>query len=138
MCERGETMPDYDGTPLSNEQKNTMKQKVYSCLKDYIEIAKEVYGEKLLKVILYGSYARGDFNEESDVDLLFLVDTPPAKERQGFYDFLDKAFDIKLESELDLQPIVKSVYTFEKWKEYLPFYKNIISEGEIVYNAKAC
>ncbi len=115
-----------------------MKQKVYSCLNDYIKIAKEVYGDKLLKVNLYGSYARGDFNEESDVDLLFLVDAPPAKERQGFYDFLDKAFDIKLESELDLQPIVKSVYTFEKWKEYLPFYKNIINEGEVIYNAKAC
>lgn len=131
-------MLDYEGLPLSNEQKNTMKQKVYSFLKDYIEIAKEVYGDKLLKVILYGSYARGDFDEESDVDLLFLVDTPPAKERQGFYDFLDKAFDIKLESDLDFQPIVKSVYTFEHWKEYLPFYKNIINEGEVIYNAKAC
>ncbi len=25
-------------------------------------------------VILYGSYARGDFNENSDIDLLILVD----------------------------------------------------------------
>lgn len=130
-------MPDRDGEALSNTKKNMMKQKVYLCLKDYIEIAKEVYGDKLLKVILYGSYARGDFNEDSDVDLLFLLDTPPAKERQGFYDFLDKAFDIKLDSDLDFQPIVKSVYTFERWKEYLPFYRNIINEGEVIY-AKAC
>ena len=131
-------MPTYNDLTLSNEQRDTMKQKVYSCLKDYIEIAKEVYGDKLLKVILYGSYARGDFNKESDIDLLFLVDTSPEKERQGFYDFLDKSFDIKLESELDFQPIVKSIRTFEHWKEYLPFYKNILKEGEVIYNAKAC
>lgn len=27
-----------------------------------------MYGDRLEKVILYGSYARGDFNEESDID----------------------------------------------------------------------
>lgn len=33
----------------------------------------ELYGERLVKVILYGSYARGDFHEESDIDFLVVL-----------------------------------------------------------------
>lgn len=32
-----------------------------------------LYGERLNGVILYGSYARGDYNEESDIDLMVLL-----------------------------------------------------------------
>jgi len=32
--------------------------------------AKEVLGDKLEKVLLFGSYARGDYDEYSDVDIL--------------------------------------------------------------------
>lgn len=32
-----------------------------------------LYGERLAKVILYGSYARGDFHEESDMDFLVVL-----------------------------------------------------------------
>ena len=33
-------------------------------IKKIAEIYQMVYGEKLIKVILYGSYARGDYNNE--------------------------------------------------------------------------
>lgn len=32
-----------------------------------------LYGERLEKVILYGSYARGDFHEASDIDFLVVL-----------------------------------------------------------------
>jgi len=35
---------------------------------------KEQYGSKALRVILYGSYARGGATSESDVDVLVVVD----------------------------------------------------------------
>lgn len=35
---------------------------------------KRYYGERLAKIVLFGSYARGDFNEESDVDYLVVLD----------------------------------------------------------------
>jgi predicted nucleotidyltransferase len=32
-----------------------------------------LYGDRLAKVILYGSYARGDFHDESDIDFLVVL-----------------------------------------------------------------
>ena len=37
---------------------------------------KELYGDRFRSLLLYGSYARGDFREGSDVDLLLLLDGP--------------------------------------------------------------
>ena len=37
--------------------------------------AKDILGDKLFKVILYGSYARGDFDEDSDIDIMVLADS---------------------------------------------------------------
>jgi predicted nucleotidyltransferase len=37
---------------------------------------KELYGDRFRGLLLYGSYARGDFREGSDIDLLLLLDGP--------------------------------------------------------------
>ncbi|WP_082111607.1 nucleotidyltransferase domain-containing protein [Spirosoma radiotolerans] len=33
----------------------------------------EFYGDRLCDVILYGSYARGDYDEESDIDFMIVL-----------------------------------------------------------------
>jgi uncharacterized protein len=38
--------------------------------------AREIFGKALEQVILYGSYARGDYDNESDVDIMLLVNLP--------------------------------------------------------------
>jgi len=38
-----------------------------------VSAARESLGDKLDRVILYGSYARGDYNANSDVDIMVLV-----------------------------------------------------------------
>jgi len=40
---------------------------------EFKQAMQTLYGDRLLKVILYGSYARGDFHEESDVDFLIVL-----------------------------------------------------------------
>jgi predicted nucleotidyltransferase len=55
-----------------------MVSKVPECiapiLKRVKESLKKLYGKKLKKIILYGSYARGDATDDSDIDLLILLD----------------------------------------------------------------
>lgn len=47
---------------------------ISNLLERYIGEVKKVFGGSLRQVILYGSYARGDYREDSDVDVMILVD----------------------------------------------------------------
>ncbi len=42
-------------------------------INSFKKILKELYGERLAKIVLYGSYARGDFHVESDIDFLVVL-----------------------------------------------------------------
>lgn len=43
-------------------------------IEQYIEAVKKIYGSHVRQIILYGSYARGDYHSDSDVDIMILVD----------------------------------------------------------------
>ena len=42
-------------------------------LGEFLTDVRSLFGEKLKSVIVYGSYARGDYNEHSDIDVMILV-----------------------------------------------------------------
>ena len=50
------------------------KSKLQIVLKRVEIAAKQLYGDGLNKIILYGSYARGDNTEESDIDIMIILD----------------------------------------------------------------
>src|SRR6266576_1996551 len=43
-------------------------------LDELIQNSIPIFDNKLKRVILFGSYARGDYDEESDIDVMFLID----------------------------------------------------------------
>ena len=49
-----------------------MPSKVDSILKEFIAEISNLLGNRLKKVILYGSYARGDYDKNSDIDIMIL------------------------------------------------------------------
>ena len=49
-----------------------MSQKVQSLLLQYLTEVRKIYGSHLKSVILYGSYARGDYTKDSDIDIMIL------------------------------------------------------------------
>ena len=59
-----------------------MNRKPVDIAKEYTTVLRQKLGERLKKVILYGSQARGDAGEGSDYDVLVLVDerTPVIRE----------------------------------------------------------
>ena len=61
---------------MTDEMKNLILQ--------YVDSVQKIYGTHLKQVILYGSYARGDFTEDSDVDLMILVDLNEEETGQFF------------------------------------------------------
>ena len=89
-------------------------------LERYIGEVKNLFGGSLRQVILYGSYARGDYREDSDVDVVI--------EYQG--EIREDVF-----FDMDIKPIVKNEGHFLKWIQNYPFYSNVKREGVVLFGA---
>lgn len=94
-----------------------------------------IYGEHLKQVILYGSYARGDFREDSDIDIRILLDISDLELKKFRHQLSEFTFDFNMEHDLDIKPIVKSEAFFNKWVVNYPFYNNVRKEGVNLYGA---
>ena len=90
---------------------------------------KTLLGNKLSKVIVYGSYARGDYHENSDVDVMVLVKLADNEIQKIVPIIYDMAYDIELEKGIHISVVVKNEEQFEYWVDTLPFYKNVSKEG---------
>ena len=96
---------------------------------------KKIYGGHLCKVILYGSYARGNFSTDSDVDIMILLDISDLELKEYSQQLSYMTYDFNLDNELDIKPIAKSEQHFKKWIANYPFYANIHKEGVVLYGA---
>ena len=107
------------------------KTQLNNILLEFAKDSKEIFGEKLKDVILFGSYARGDYDSESDVDIAILADIPKEKEVLYHKELTKIMGDIyeKYDYSVVLAPIVISFSFFEEWKNDLPFYRNVNLEG---------
>ena len=82
-------------------------------LDQYTEILQKIYGKHLKKVILYGSYARGDYQKNSDVDIMILVKMSEDEIRQIKNSIYDLAFEIEMDTGIDIAPIIKEKQQYE-------------------------
>jgi predicted nucleotidyltransferase len=86
----------------------------------------QIYGDKLKAVYLYGSYARGDYREGSDVDVMILL-----KSYRNYWKEIERTSELISTVSLNYDILVSRVITSEeKWKrsENL-LLKNIRREG---------
>ena len=92
-----------------------------------------VYGENIVKVLLYGSYARGDYQKDSDIDIVAIVQGEREKLQQNLKSVWDISSDLELAYGAIISPTVIPFVEYEKYKNDLPYYRNIENEGvEIV------
>ncbi len=93
------------------------------------EEARYILGSKLDAVVLYGSYARGDFDSESDIDIMVRIDCP-TNQLNNYEDSFDKLSSrLSLENDITVSITLRDKATFEKFIHALPFYSNIEREG---------
>jgi predicted nucleotidyltransferase len=94
---------------------------------------KNILNDKLVKIILYGSYARDQQGPESDIDIMLLVNYNE-QEMQGLKEALNEIkFDILFKYNLVLSILVKDNQHFNNYLDVLPFYKNVYNEGIAIY-----
>lgn len=112
-----------------------MSQTLQKLMEEYIYEIKKIYSSHLRKVILYGSYARGDFRADSDVDIMILLDLSDLDLKAYSQKLSYMTYDFNLDNDLDIKPIAKSEAHFNKWVINYPFYSNIAKEGVVLYGA---
>jgi len=95
-----------------------------------VDAAYLVCGDKLREVILFGSYARGDFKEWSDVDIMVLVDADDTECKRLDQALMHKLFELDNRMNLLLYIMVTPYTRFESVKADYPFYRNVDKEGK--------
>jgi predicted nucleotidyltransferase len=71
------------------------------------------FGGCLLRLRLFGSYARGEANEDSDVDVFVLLDEVS---KEDYRAVVDLAAGVTADCLLQISPLVFSVARYEEWK----------------------
>lgn len=112
-----------------------MSTKMQNLIDLYIEEVKNVYGSHLRQIILYGSYARGDYRPDSDVDIMILLDMSDLELKAYSQQLSYMTYDFNMDNDLDIKPIAKSEKHFRKWVVNYPFYANVDKEGVVLYGA---
>lgn len=86
-----------------------------------------LYGKRLRSIVLYGSKARGDASEESDIDLLAVIEGMGSRfqERRRIH-VLTVPIDLKYGVLVSVLPVEAEFYESVKIH---PFYRNVRSEG---------
>ena len=102
---------------------------------ELVEKTKIIYGDKLKTVILFGSVARGDGDDFSDIDVMLLVEMDQQELKNHRRAMLDMVFELDMKYGVLLAVVDQSSEHFEKWESVVPFYQNVRREGVLCYAA---
>lgn len=94
-------------------------------IKEFASAVKQAFRDRLKKILLFGSRARGDAEEDSDYDFLVLLETikPSDKDR-----LMNIAAAISLERTVVILPVLIEADEFTE-DRYFYFYENVMKEG---------
>jgi predicted nucleotidyltransferase len=86
--------------------------KIREILKEFRQEIEKLYGKRLKNVILYGSWARGEAKEESDIDLLVVLkgEVMPGKEIDRMIDIITE-INLKYGVLLSVFPVSEEEYS---------------------------
>lgn len=99
-------------------------------LNEFINNVRTKYGDRIERIILFGSYARGDYRKESDIDVLVIW---KGDEVEG-WNFLEReAVEVLFKFGFIISLKIFSPNEFNSMKELdFPFIRNISQEGVVV------
>ena len=111
-----------------------MPIEIQNIIQDFIYKVKVILGDRLKKIILYGSYARGDYNKSSDIDIMILTDLNEKELEQYKDKIYDIAYDIESENnfEIEISPLIKNIDKYNARVNIVPFYTNVQREGVVL------
>ena len=112
---RGNVIYDYKNMQIQEEYQEVVKE--------FVRRALGRYEDKIVSIILFGSVARGDAKEDSDIDILVIW---KGYETEGWRTMTGLAFDVLLDQE---EYISVKVIGLKDLGTKSPFIKNVLREG---------
>ena len=102
---------------------------ISNIIQDFAKSVRKMLGNSLDSVIVYGSYARGDYSELSDIDVMLLVSLGEEEIKKISDQISDLAFDFMMKYGVDISPVITNIDHFNYWVDNLSYYRNIRDEG---------
>ena len=97
-----------------------------------VQAAKDSLGDKLHKVILYGSHARGDQKDDDTIDILVLANITMEEALREYEKIRDRILGIGSEYDVLLSIRITPQTRFCEYRDVLPFYQNIQKDGVVL------
>lgn len=104
-------MPESISRPTTSASITWLSPIEWSTLKRYTGKVRSLYGDRIYKMILFGSRVRGEGNEDSDLDVAVIIATKELYLQRGLYDI---ATELWLETEIKISPLLFSIEEFAK------------------------
>jgi predicted nucleotidyltransferase len=98
----------------------------------YLSMA-NIFGESMEQVVLYGSYARGDYDDESDVDIAIIAKGTDTELHRYHHAMVKEAGRFMREYDKLVSFHEIPLDRYERFKEDYPYYRNIEMEGIRLY-----
>ena len=105
------------------------QSELFKIIKDLRIRLEFLFKDEKIEVILFGSYARGDMQEGSDIDLLFLVDSSRQTIQEKHWQVGEAAAEVLMDHGIVVSPIVENRAYYHANANILPFFKNVQREG---------
>ena len=105
---------------------------IMDIMQQFASSLRKLLGNTLDSVIVYGSYARGDYSDLSDIDVMILVTLTEEKIKKISDEISDMAFEYLMKFGVDISPIITNIDHFNYWADNLPYYRNVRDEGVIL------
>lgn len=113
-----------------------MPNNIQKILNNFLKEVTQILGSRIKKIILYGSYARGDYNNSSDIDIMILTDLSDEEISKYSREIWEKCADIEIDYGVVISPLVRNIDEFNSWLDVKPFYINIAKEGVVLVEEK--
>ena len=111
-----------------------MNNKIKTAMESITNEAKSLFGDTLEKVVVFGSYARGDFADgESDLDVALFLQCEPLEIVSKRNALIDATIWLDYKHNILTSYRIIPVGQWAKHKENVRLYSNILSEGVAYY-----
>ena len=106
--------------------------RINKAIQEFLQGVNKMFGDRAKKIILYGSYARGDFDNSSDIDIMILTDFSDEEIVEYGEKIWDFTYDIELENNVLISPLIKNIDKFKNINDRDLLLKNIKVEDLIL------